>query len=174
MGAMTRVLKRMHAYCLDNNININRLMNIIVRSSSEGDELLGKVDYKTLDVTFDSPIDSDIVFDVFVNRAMFDNLAIDMLNDTFYATPTAMSKMTIQIYDSQAQTLSEQDVRVYYLTPDESWETTEIEKSLRVKTPYGIGYIGLVPENHVRASNLKICLGKNTYGNDIIRCFEKA
>ena len=171
---MSQELKKVHAYCIDNNIDVTKLMNIIVRTKSGNTEMVGTVDYETLDVTFSEPVDSDIVFDVFVNRAMFDSVATDMVNDTFYSQSDSMTRMNIIIYDSTTESLIEQPVRVYYFKNEDDMTSTEINKSLRVYTPYGVGYVGLVQEGDSSASNLKICLGTNKYGNYIIRCFEKA
>lgn len=171
---MSQELKRVHAYCIDKNIDVTKLMNIIVRTKSGNTEMVGKVDYESLDVSFSEPVDSDIVFDVFVNRAMFDSVATDMVNDTFYSQPESMTRMNIVIYDSATESLIEQPVRVYFFENEADMSSTEINKSLRVNTPYGIGYVGLVQEGDPSASDLKICLGTNKYGNYIIRCFEKA
>ena len=182
----SEIMKKVHAYCLDTNVNPDKLFYIIARSASGNTEYVGKVDYETFDVEFFDGknkiyVDSDIVLDIFVNRALLDSLANEMSTHPFYSKKTAMCYMDITVaepYIDQYNMTSYKGVikklRVYLFENDAEMETTDINKSVRVMTPYGIGYIGLVGEGDKLASDVKICLGKNKYGNDIIRCFEIA
>jgi len=182
----SEIMKKVHAYCLDTNVNPDKLFYIIARSASGNTEYVGKVDYETFDVEFFDGknkiyVDSDIVLDIFVNRALLDSLANEMSTHPFYSKKTAMCYMDITVaepYIDQYNMTSYKGVikklRVYLFENDAEMETTDINKSVRVMTPYGIGYIGLVGEGDKLASDVKICLGQNKYGNDIIRCFEIA
>lgn len=182
----SEIMKKVHAYCLDTNVNPDKLFYIIARSASGNTEYVGKVDYETFDIEFFDGknkvyVDSDIVLDIFVNRALLDSLANEMSTHPFYSKKTAMCYMDITVaepYIDQYNMTSYKGVikklRVYLFENDAEMETTDINKSVRVMTPYGIGYVGLVGEGDKLASDVKICLGKNKYGNDIIRCFEIA
>ena len=182
----SEIMKKVHAYCLDTNVNPDKLFHILARSASGNTEYVGKVDYETFDIEFFDGknkvyVDSDIVLDIFVNRALLDSLANEMSTHPFYSKKTAMCYMDITVaepYIDQYNMTSYKGVvkklRVYLFENDAEMETTDINKSVRVMTPYGIGYIGLVGEGDKLASDVKICLGKNKYGNDIIRCFEIA
>ena len=47
---------------------------------------------------------------------------------------------------------------------DENEEySTDVNKCLRVATPYGIGYVYLVHEDDPQASNVKICVGEDKF-----------
>lgn len=182
----SEIMKKVHAYCLDTNVNPDKLFYILARSASGNTEYVGKVDYETFDIEFFDGknkvyVDSDIVLDIFVNRALLDSLANEMSTHPFYSKKTAMCYMDITVaepYIDQYNMTSYKGVvkklRVYLFENDAEMETTDINKSVRVMTPYGIGYVGLVGEGDKLASDVKICLGKNKYGNDIIRCFEIA
>ena len=182
----SEIMKKVHAYCLDTNVNPDKLFYILARSASGNTEYVGKVDYETFDIEFFDGknkvyVDSDIVLDIFVNRALLDSLANEMSTHPFYSKKTAMCYMDITVaepYIDQYNMTSYKGVvkklRVYLFENDAEMETTDINKSVRVMTPYGIGYVGLVGEGDKLASDIKICLGKNKYGNDIIRCFEIA
>lgn len=49
--------------------------------------------------------------------------------------------------------------------------STDLDKSLRVSTIYGIGYFLLVPEDDPRSTNLKVCVGYTESGLPIIYTF---
>lgn len=167
-------LKKVHAYMLENQLDVTKLMKIIVRSSSNGDGVVGDVDYKTLNVTFPKKIDSDIVLDVFVNRLMFDAVSTDMANDVFFSNEYALTPIEVTAPDPDDETKTiKQKIRVYKFASEEEMKSDDIDKMLRIKTLYGIGYVGLVPEGNKNASDYKICVGYNIYNNPIIRCLEK-
>lgn len=181
----SQIMKKVHAYCLDTNVNPDKLFYILARSSSGNNNYVGTVDYETFDVKFFNGknkvyVDSDIVLDIFVNRALLDSLGHEMATHPFYAKKKSMCYMDITVaepYINELNTTSYKGVtrklRVYLFEDDAEMETTDINKSVRVMTPYGIGYVGLVGEGDKMASDVKICLGKNKYGSDIIRCFER-
>lgn len=170
---MKNELKKMHAYLLENGMDPQQLFKIFVRGSSQGVDTLGEIDYSTMNVTFNSPIDSDIVLDVFINRAVYDRLQDMMKKDTFFGNQFAIGTLIVQAYDEELDEIVDEKVRVYKFKDEAEMESNDIMKSLRVYTLYGVGYVGLVQEGNPNASNFKVCLGQDKYGNDIIRCLEK-
>lgn len=165
-------LKKIHAYAIENDYDLTKLMKIVARSSSKGVDVLGTVDYETLNVTFDAQIDSDLVLDVFVNRTAVNEIMASMSSDTFFSNQYAMTPLEYVFEDANGE-LQTAKVRVYSFASASEMNSTDIDKMLRVQTIYGVGYIGLVPEGTTNASDIKICLGYNKYGNPIIRCLEK-
>ena len=163
---------KVHSYAKNHNLNLTELYNVIARTYSFNDATLGKVDYENMYLDFDNPIDTDIVLDVFLNKAMFQSILKHIEDDTFYKNEYALSILKLNYYDDNNQ-LQEYKVRVYAFKNDDEMYSTDLNKSLRVCTPYGIGYVGLVREGNLNASNIKICLGQDKYGNNIIRCLEK-
>lgn len=157
-------------YAKYKNIDISNLLYVRLRSMYYKDVVEGKIDYERLCGEFDSPIDSDIVLDVFINRAALDSIVSDFNNDTFFKLPNALGTLTIAYYENEK--LITNKVKIYKFMNDSEMNTEDISKSLRVMTPSGIGYIGLVNEGSINASNYKICLGKNKYGTKIIKCLE--
>ena len=170
---MKNELKKMHAYLLKNGMDPMQLFKIFVRGSSEGTDISGEIDYRTMDVTFESPIDSDIVLDVFINRAVYDKLQEMMAKDVFFSNDYAVGTLIVQSYDEELDEIVDEYVRIYGFKDEAEMSSNDILKSLRVNTLYGVGYVGLVQEGNPNASNFKICLGQDKYGNDIIRCLEK-
>ena len=170
---MKSELKKMHAYLIDNGMDPKQLLKVFVRGQSQGEDMLGEIDYKTMNVTFTSPVDSDIVLDVFVNRAVYDRLQEMMGKDIFFSNQFAIGVLIVQATDPETGIVEDEKIRVYAFKDETEMESNDIMKSLRVNTLYGVGYVGLVQEGNPNASNFKICLGVDKYGNEIIRCLEK-
>lgn len=163
-------LLKVHSYAVDNNYVTGQLFYIVSRSQIENNTCLGLVDYDKLTVDFDAPVETDIVLDIFINRAMYETLLTIMNRHNFYSKDNALGSLSIGYIDDNNK-LQKDLVRVYKLN-EEDFDNKILEKSLRVLTPYGIGYVGLVMEGEPSASDYKICLGKDKYNNNIIRCLE--
>lgn len=164
-------LKRTHSYAKENGFDLSKLLNIIARASVNGEDTTAEIDYDNLTATFNNNIDSDLVLDVFLNRAMFDSLNEDMCKDVFYSNNLAFTTLTL--YEQDGDELTEHDIRVYAFKNEDEYNSTDISKMLRINTKYGIGFVGLVPEGSRNASPIKICIGLNQFGVPIIRCLEK-
>jgi mRNA degradation ribonuclease J1/J2 len=61
--------------------------------------------------------------------------------------------------------------RGFVLVNENEELSDDIDKQLRVNTIYGVGYVYLVDEDDPNASDLKICIGTDQYGNYIIKSF---
>ncbi len=170
---MKHELKKMHAYLIDNGMDPKQLFKIFVRGSSQGEDIAAEIDYETMNATFASPVDSDLVLDVFVNRAVYDRLQEMMAKDIFFSNQFAIGFIIVQAYDEEEDTVVNEKIRVYAFKDEDEVNSNDIMKSLRVCTLYGVGYVGLVQEGNPNASNVKVCLGVDKYGNEIIRCLEK-
>ena len=169
---LTPEFLKIHSYAKDHNYNLTELFNVIARSYSFNVPNLGRIDYENLYIDFDSPVDSDIVLDVFVNRLMYDAIVKEMKKNTFFKNQYALSVLKLSYYDDEGNLVTKNS-RIYAFKDENEMNSTELEKSLRVYTPYGVGYVGLVREDSPNASQFKICLGQDKYGNNIIRCLEK-
>ena len=163
---------KVHSYAKNAGYNLTELFNVTARTYSSTDPVVGIVDYENLYIDFDSPVDTDIVLDIFVNRLMYDAVVKEMSQNIFYRNDYALSTLEIDYYDDNNE-LVRNKVRVYAFKDEKEYEDTTLEKSLRVYTPYGVGFVGLVREDNRNASPFKICLGYDKYGNAIIRCLEK-
>ena len=170
---MKNELKKMHAYLVENGMDPKQLFKIFVRGSSQCEDIAAEIDYETMNATFANPIDSDVVLDVFINRAVYDALQDMMKKDVFFSNQFAIGALTVQAYDEELDTIVNEKIRVYAFKDEDEMNSNDILKSLRVFTLYGVGYVGLVQEGNPNASNVKICLGQDKYGNDIIRCMER-
>ena len=162
---------RVHSYAKEKGYDLTKLFNVIARTFSSNSPNIGAVDYNNLYIDFDEPVDSDIVLDIFVNRAFYDALLKEMSSNSFFKNPKALALINISYYDTN-NTLITKKVKVYSFESEKDYNDTTLEKSLRTYTPYGVGYIGLVRETDPKASPFKICLGHDKYGNAIIRCLE--
>lgn len=169
-------LLKIHSYAKEHNYELKELLYIVARSYTSAYPEVGTVDYKNLCIDFDSPIDSNIVLDVFVNKAMCDVIVAAMNNDSFYRSPNAFTTINLFVNnsaDTTTTTLSPVKARVYMFRNTKEMESTDLNKCLRVNTMYGVGYIGLVMEGAANASPYKVCVGQNSFGS-IIRCLELA
>jgi hypothetical protein len=179
-------LLRVHAFAKDlkstGSFDMTQLLYVVARSYSSNTPEVGTVDYDNLCVDFAEPIDTDLVLDVFVNRAVYAVLIDKMNSDSFYSNSASLATVDLTYVDdgyvdSDGNVVSKTvtaKARVYSFQSEEELSSTDINKSLRVNTPYGIGYIGLVMEGTSTASPFKICAGTDKYGNSIIRCLEIA
>jgi hypothetical protein len=165
-----------------NNFDISQLFYVVARSYANNSPKVGTVDYDNLCLDFSSPVDTDIVLDVFVNRAVYAVLVEKMQADSFFSSAAALSVLKLtytddNTVDSSGNVISKQvtvNARIYDFLSEAEYASTDINKSLRINTQYGVGYVGLVMEGTATASPFKICVGKDQYGNDIIRCLELA
>lgn len=159
---------RIHSYAIQNNVDTTQLLAIEIDADTEYD-----VDYDNLIITFSNPIHSDFILNVWINRSLVELLEEQMANgNSFFLNESAMTTANINYYDYDTDSDIQAKVKIYRFQSDTEMEDTDINKSFRIKTIYGIGYFGLVPEGHESASPYKVCVGMDDFGNPIIRCLE--
>lgn len=165
-------LLKVHSFALSQNIDISELLYAEIYTRSESSNA-ASIDYDTLIATFPSALDSDFVINVWLNRNMFDLLSAAMKSDSFFSAKNAKATIDVKYVDDSGSVASKA-VRVYSFKSEDEMYSPSLMKSLRVRTVYGIGYIGLVYEGDPNASPFKVCIGYDRYSNPIIRCFELA
>jgi hypothetical protein len=170
MDYMVSDFKKAHAYAVSKNIDLTTLVRVEFYTS--GSEVAADPDYTNMTLSISGGIDGDFVIDVYVNRALLESLLKAEASDTFFFADNAMSVMHFT-YTGTDGTTVDLPVRVYSFRDSTEMASSDVRMSLRIKTQYGIGYIGLVREGASNASDYKICVGYDRYNNAIIRAIEK-
>lgn len=161
-------LMRIHAYSKEKNIDLSGLFHVEIT----GVDTKYTIDYTNMIINFSNELTSDFTLHVWLNRALYESLVASMSDNKFYLSGNALDKLKVQYTDPITNELSEYRIAVYKFDSEKDMDTTDINKSLRINTMYGIGYIGLVPETDPYASEIKVCIGIDSYNNPIIRCLE--
>lgn len=137
-----------------------------------------EINYEDLTITFKKPIDSDFAIGIFVNRLAMELAEKEMRENSFFLKDNALMFVKVGAeylsdsgYGNELIT-EEKYVKIYQFLYEKEIYSTDILKSFRIMTQYGLGYFGLVDEGHPKASPFKICLGEDKYGNSIIKCLE--
>ena len=144
------------------------LLNVYVYST-----VSGKINsnYYTFDINdiasginFTEYIDEDIGLAIYVNRVLYETIVAAMKTDKYYFNSNHMATMTTSIYGMPIE------VAIKSFEDGQSHSTTDFERSLRIKTALGIGYISLLEDKEIDA--YKICVGYESDGTPIIRRLE--
>jgi hypothetical protein len=154
--------------------NVTRLLHVIARGWDEtSDAASASIDYANLYAEFDTPAASDVVLDVFVNKAEFATMASLMESSGSYSDDALISVIRLNT-DQKDEDGDPIQIRagVYAFKSDDDMLDASIDKSLRVYTELGVGYIGVVPEDDPQASRFRICLGVDRYGSKVVRAFK--
>ena len=175
---LTKILQpdllRVHAFARDNGFDLHELLYIQVQFKYF--DTAYEVDYDKLLVTFTEPIRSEFILNVYLNNNAYHVLLNAMKKNSFYFSQNAMSSLSV-VYldgydDNGKEILSKHKIRIYKFANLTDQYKRDIDKSLRIMTIYGVGYIGLVPEDDVKASDVKICIGYDSFNKPIIRALE--
>jgi len=186
-------LKKVHAYMMDHNFDIQDLLNIKVQNRSGFmDETKVTIDYELLTINILDAEAQDFAVTVFADRALFESILKAIANDQFFFSTSALATLRInEFIDANDDgivddgEMTEIRVPIYTFTNEKDLYTIASQVSttgypnewrsniLRIYTIYGIGFLGLVQEDDVRASNYKIVIGYDDDNNEIIRALEK-
>lgn len=175
---LTKILQpdllRVHAFARDNGFDLHELLYIQVQFKYF--DTAYEVDYDKLLVTFTEPIRSEFILNVYLNNNAYHVLLNAMKKNSFYFSQNAMSSLSavyLDGYDDNGkEILSKHKIRIYKFANLTDQYKRDIDKSLRIMTIYGVGYIGLVPEDDIKASDVKICIGYDSFNKPIIRALE--
>jgi hypothetical protein len=155
-----------HAYMVKNNYKILDLLFIEVVNKNNVLTAQNKlvstnnnvrtyqdivVDYESLTIDFiNGNNDQDFAINIFLDRATYEAMLIAMNNDinTFNNNILAYFRLNINGVEERAP--------VYSFESYDALFTTDTTKKFRIKTLYGIGYLGLVDATDPRASNYGI------------------
>jgi len=157
-----------HSYMVAKNIDPSSLL--YVRASDNLGIMNSKkcsVDYNTLEVDLNN-VASDIGISIFVDRATLETINKAQADDKFYFKDNFLTTLTINIEDEDG-TIVPRKVVIKAFENDKEMESDDVNKQLRVNTIYGVGYVYLVNENDPNASQVKVCMGQDKYGNNIIK-----
>jgi hypothetical protein len=169
--ASTRVslnekLMAAHSYMISNNLDVRDLLNIVVTNrdgaisfiditdnpdaDTSGYELA--INYNELTLKFSDTYDKDFSVSLYVNRPTYETISKALAGDPIFLKDKVIAVFRININGTDYK------VPVYDLPNPEDIDPI---KSVRIKTAYGTGYVGLVDEDtSVNAPDqYKICIG---------------
>jgi len=158
------------SYMVSNNIDVSSLLNVRVadKNGTLTDENLS-INYDTMEVDISNP-QSDLGLNIYLDRATFEAINNARSEDKPYWSDNFLATLTVNIEDENG--ILHQKKAIVKSFADEKEEYSEdIDKQLRVNTIYGVGYVYIVNEDDPNASDLKICMGTDKYGNYIIKSF---
>ena len=152
------------------NMDITSLINIRVFSPSIGDipvDLYSFDIYNLADgITISNELHDDVGILIYVNRVIYETIAEAMrTNKNYYLGSNRLAKINLNIGGVYL------DAIVKSFENKSEYYTSDVNKSLKIRTAVGTGYISLVEENPNNHNAYKICVG---YDGDtpIIREFE--
>lgn len=173
---MNPITKKVHQYAVDKGIDLMSLFHIDVFNRD------GKVDPKNKTVIIDydkfyisiyDKNDTNIVVAVYVNRLLFESIQKSIETDNFYFNSNILTSILTNIGGVSMENI------VKSFSNNREIYSDDLDKSLRVHTIYGTGYISLLNEqipldelySNVEDS-YKICVGYQEDGNPIIKRLE--
>lgn len=159
-------IRNIHSYMLAKNLDITTFINIRVIDQF-GIRTDVEINLNTLEVDIPN-ITSDVLICVFVDRSVFDAITTAQQTDKNIFNDNFLTALNIKINDDNGNLVSRQAIVKSFINEAEQ-NSNDVNKSLRVNTIYGIGYIYLVNENDKQASKMKVCLGQDKWGNKIIK-----
>lgn len=140
---MNPITKKVHKYAIDNGIDITSLFHIQAHNangpiSPVSNNIL--IDYDEFHVTFYDKTESNIVVVVYVNRLLFESILENIKNDRFYFNSGNLTTILSNI-DGYSM---EHVVKAFENSRE--MNSTDLNKSLRVHTIYGTGYVSLLDD----------------------------
>lgn len=136
-------------------------------------ELDEDIDFKVgkhLQITILKNINSDFIIDFYLNRSLFESLKKAKKMDTLFINNNVLTTMIIRTSEIE----DVKKVPVYRFSNTREEFDSSLEKSFRVKTSYGLGYISL--ENYDKRKKnsdlYKICVGYDKENEPILKFLE--
>jgi hypothetical protein len=155
-----------HAYMRLNNLDTRDLINIVVTNRDGPVNTIDVTDnpdadtsnyelainYENLTLKFNENYDKDFSVSLYVNRATYETIAKALAGDPIFLKDKVIAVFRININGTDYK------VPVYDLPNPED---TDPMKIVRVRTAYGVGYVGLVDEDKTADADdqYKICIG---------------
>lgn len=163
---MSEQFKKVYSYGI-NILNIpgDQICQVFV-FTADGKQDEGKaynVDYESLLVKINENIESDIAVALYVDRVVYESIEEAMKNDKNYFRNNFLTNIMANICGTNIK------LKVKSFVNENEKTTSDIEKSLRVQTAYGIGYISLLADSEKDA--YKVCIGYDG-DNPIIRAID--
>lgn len=161
---------QVYMYAVNNiNLDVSSLLNIYLYSTLTGplDKNLYKFDINNISkgISVDSSVQEDIGLAIYINRVLYETIVKAMKTKKNYFGSNRLSTIQLNIGENYIDAV----VKSFENISDKY--SSDIEKSLRIQTAGGIGYISLKPERKNKHNAYKICIGYDG-DNPIIREFE--
>ena len=159
-------LKKIFSYATETlNIDPTSLFYIkVIRSGGSDDGSVAEINYNTLSVKLkkNGLKDSDVKICVYINRLLYESVKIAMEKDVDFFNSNQLTTIIANIAGKSVNLV------VNSFVNDRELRSSDIEKSLRVETSYGTGYIALLPDDNENDA-YKVCIGYDDNGEAIIR-----
>lgn len=171
LDKMDSEFKSIHSFAVsDGELNLSSLLYLIIKSK---DRTLGtdeySFDYTTMQITFLESVDSDISVNLYLNRLLYDSLKVAKSKDVFYFNTNILTTLII---NTGTGTENERAL-VKSFNNSLDYTSSDLSKSLRVRTPYGIGYVGLLDTSNTDTTDAyKVCVGYNADKTPILKKIE--
>jgi len=164
-------LKKAHAYAVDKGLDISSLFSIdVITKDGKLPYSAYTVDEDTLILRIESNIQSDFVPAVYVNRLMLETINEAIKQDMFYFNSNYLTSIIANIDDN---TVFKDRITVRSFANEREKRDITINKSLRVQTAYGVGYIQLEDSSEDDdLDSYRICIGFDKDNNPIIKRLE--
>lgn len=168
-------LLKVHSYMIAKHLDVSSLLHVKCTVDDEDYHGINN-DSKKLIVDLDNlqidlkNIESDVGINIYVDRSTFDAIFTAKEKDLYIFDDSFLTTMNVGFIDEDGNNVYKKAV-VKAFKNEKEFASDDISKQLRVNTIYGVGYFYLVKEDDPLASDLKICLGEDKFGNKIIRAF---
>lgn len=162
-------IKRIYLYGLYKfNLDMSSLLKIYLYNSEgeilKDNDIIFDVNDIGSGITINKTFDEDIGLAIYVNRTLFETLKEAIKTDKNYFNTGVLTTMTIKIGSRPIDAV----IRSFENKQEEF--SSDINKSLRVRTAIGNGYISLLDDSE--KNSYKICVGMDENNNPIIKRFE--
>lgn len=150
------------------NLDMSSLLNFYIYSTVSGklpsDKYSLDVNNIGDGITISDGLEEDIGLAIYVNRVFYETIVEAMKTNKNYFNDNHLASMDINIGSRPVAAVIKS-----FENKDEMY-TSNIDKSLRIKTPLGIGYISLKSDSE--SDGYKICIGFDKNNDPIIKQFE--
>lgn len=135
-------LKRVHAYCIENNIDLEQIFHIQAYKKAWKNGLTSfEINYENFEVTIDNPEFSEIIIRLFINRPSYESIIKAMKDDNFFYNSNALCHVNIQCIINEEKTVKK--VKVNFFNSKKEMFSLSYDKMLCIKTKYGLGYLNI-------------------------------
>ena len=149
-----------HAYMIAKHLEPTSLLYFRVFDVN-GERTDCSIRYDTLDLDLEG-IDSDVVVIGYADRAVYEAIETARETDKEYFNDNFLWSLRLKVPSAEGKLVDKYAVVKRFVDENEEY-STDVNKCLRVATPYGIGYVYLVHEDDPQASNVKICVGEDKF-----------
>ena len=154
------LLLNTHAYMIAKHLEPSSLLYFRVFDVN-GERTDCSIDYNKLELDLEG-IDSDVVVIGYADRAVYEAIETARETDKEYFNDNFLWSLRLKVPSAEGKLVDKYAVVKRFVDENEEY-STDVNKCLRVATPYGIGYVYLVHEDDPQASNVKICVGEDKF-----------